>query len=134
MISLPKSLYVKIVDTAMSVCDEEICGLLSGEICGGKKMVKDIYFLENIEHSDTHFTVKVTEQLDCVRDMRKKGLVPLGNFHSHPKSPPVPSEEDKRLAYDSEASYIIVSPFNKPCIKAFCIDKGIFTEEELTIE
>ena len=29
-------------------------------------------------------------------------FVPLGNWHSHPESPSRPSDEDKRLAYDSQ--------------------------------
>lgn len=49
------------------------------------------------------------DQLNAVKDMRAKGYVPLGNFHSHPESPSRPSEEDKRLAYDKDASYMIIS-------------------------
>lgn len=133
MIRLPKALYDKIVNAAVSASTEEICGLLGGEICGGEKTVKEIYFLENTEHSDMHFTVNPKEQLDAVRAMRKCGLAPLGNFHSHPKAPPVPSAEDRRLAYDSEASYLILSLLSTPCLRAFCLDNGTLIEEELTI-
>ena len=73
------------------------------------------------------------DQLDAVKDMRAKGLVPLGNFHSHPESPSRPSEEDKRLAYDREASYMIISlmDIENPVLKSFRIVDNVSTEEEI---
>lgn len=73
------------------------------------------------------------DQLDAVKDMRAKGLVPLGNFHSHPESPSRPSEEDKRLAYDKEASYMIISlmDIENPVLKSFRIVDNVSTEEEI---
>ena len=49
----------------------------------------------------------------------------LGNFHSHPETPSRPSEEDKRLAYDSTAVYMIMSLMDNdnPVFKAFGVDK-----------
>ena len=71
-------------------------------------MVEKVYLLTNIDHSNEHFTLDPKEQLAAVKDMRANGLMPLGNWHSHPESPSRPSEEDKRLAYDSKASYMIL--------------------------
>lgn len=133
MIQLPESIYNKMLNAAVS-SSEEICGLLGGEISDGVKLIRKIYFLENTEHSGTHYSVNPKEQLDAVRDMRKSGLIPIGNFHSHPKSPSIPSEEDIRLAYDYDAVYLILSPLNKPYLRAFCIENGQFVGEELTIE
>ena len=56
--------------------------------------------------------------------MRKAGLRPLGNWHSHPETPSRPSEEDKRLANDAKASYLILSlevP-DHPVLRAFHIE------------
>ena len=59
--------------------------------------------------------------------------MPLGNFHSHPESPSRPSEEDKRLAYDKEASYMIISlmDIENPVLKSFRIVDNVSTEEEI---
>ena len=59
--------------------------------------------------------------------------MPLGNFHSHPESPSRPSEEDKRLAYDREASYMIISlmDIENPVLKSFRIVDNVSTEEEI---
>ena len=68
--------------------------------------------------------------------MRANGYVLLGNFHSHPESPSRPSEEDKRLAYDSKVNYLILSLMDQehPVLNAFVIDeeKNV-TKEELII-
>ena len=41
--------------------------------------------------------------------MRSHGWQLLGNFHSHPETPARPSEEDKRLVFDTSLSYLILS-------------------------
>ena len=68
--------------------------------------------------------------------MRAEGLVPLGNWHSHPESPSRPSEEDKRLSYDKNASYMILSlmEVDKPVLNSFHIDRSEVYKEELVIE
>ena len=71
--------------------------------------------------------------------MRANGLKPIGNWHSHPESPSRPSEEDKRLANDSNASYLILSLMEQdnPVLNAFHVESidGIKTvrKEELTV-
>ncbi|MDY3972130.1 MAG: M67 family metallopeptidase [Clostridia bacterium] len=136
MIKLPKSFYDEIVEAAKSGRPEEICGLIGGTVSGDEKTAEEIYFLENIDHSNEHFSMNPKEQLEAVKDMRSKGLVPLGNFHSHPESLSRPSEEDKRLAYDKTASYLILSLMDiyEPVLKSFRIVDGVSTEEELVIE
>ena len=71
------------------------------------------------------------EQLAAVKDARAKGKKLIGNFHSHPESPSRPSEEDKRLAYDSTMEYLILSlqEADHPVLKAF----GIDPEKNVTI-
>ncbi len=63
------------------------------------------------------------------------GLVPLGNWHSHPESPSRPSDEDKRLAYDSKASYMIMSLMenDNPVLNSFRITGDVSEKEELVI-
>ena len=73
--------------------------------------------------------------------MRANGLVPLGNWHSHPETPSRPSEEDKRLANDSRASYLILSleKEDHPVLNAFHVegpqdDRSVRKEELRIIE
>lgn len=132
MITLSKSDYKKIIDHADKWLPCEACGLLGGNINeNGDKIVKKVYLLTNIDNSNEHFSLDPKEQLAAVKDMRANGFVPLGNWHSHPESPARPSEEDKRLAYDKTASYMILSLMDKnaPVLKSFKID-GDFSEQE----
>ena len=84
-IKLPKDLYNEILEAAKDVCPEEACGLIGGTEENGIRVIKKVYVLENIDHSNEHFTMAPKDQLAAVKDMRASGLKPLGNFHSHPE-------------------------------------------------
>jgi proteasome lid subunit RPN8/RPN11 len=119
---------------AKACLPREACGLLSGTIGEGVKKVARVYGMTNADESGSHFTIEPKEQLAAVKDMRARGLAPLGNFHSHPETPARPSAEDIRLAHDPEASYVIISLAGEiPVMKAFHIEDGTASEEEIEI-
>ena len=130
MIKLSKADYNKIVAHAESELPNE------GTVDGENKETKKVYPLSNIDHSNEHFSLDPKEQLVAVKNMRQNGFVPLGNWHSHPESPSRPSDEDKRLAYDSKASYMILSLMDRenPVLNSFKINGTDSTKEELIIE
>ena len=136
MIKLSKNDYEKMLSHAKSEFPNEACGLIAGEISGDDKIIKKVYLLTNVDHSNEHFTLDPKEQLAAVKDMRKNGFSPLGNWHSHPESPSRPSDEDKRLAYDSTASYMILSlmDIESPVLNSFKIRGENAEKEELVIE
>lgn len=135
MIKLSKADYNKIIAHAESELPNEACGLIAGNIDGENKEIKKVYFLTNTDHSNEHFSLDPREQLAAVKDMRKNGFVPLGNWHSHPESPSRPSDEDKRLAYDSKASYMILSLMDREnhVLNSFKISSSQAEKEELII-
>ena len=124
MITLKKSDYEKIVSHAQGCLPEEACGLIAGTEENGVKTIKEVYLLENTDHSNEHFNISPQDQLKAIKDMRAKGLVPLGNWHSPPESPTRPSEEDTRLFFDSKARYLILSLMEKdnPVLNAFIVE------------
>ena len=134
-VKLTKELYEVILAAAESVFPEEACGLIGGTEEDGVRTIKKVYVLENIDHSNEHFTMAPKDQLAAVKDMRQNGLKPLGNFHSHPESPSRPSDEDKRLAYDKNASYMIISLMDReqPVLNSFHIEGDNAEKEELEI-
>lgn len=136
MIKLSKANYRIILDHAVSELPNEACGLIAGKIEGNDKLIEKVYLLTNIDHSNEHFSLDPKEQLSAVKDMRSNGLVPLGNWHSHPESPSRPSDEDKRLAYDKTASYMILSLMERenPVLNSFHIEGDEASREELIIE
>lgn len=124
-LKLKKDDYTKILEHCVADLPDESCGLIAGSIDGEVKTIEKVYLLTNIDHSNEHFSMDPKEQLAAVKDARANGLTMLGNFHSHPESPSRPSEEDKRLAYDSTAEYLILSLMDRdnPVLKAFGVDK-----------
>lgn len=136
MIKLSKNDYQRIVHHAIAELPNEACGLIAGIKDGSDKMIKKVYLLTNTDHSNEHFSLDPREQLAAVKDMRANGLIPLGNWHSHPETPSRPSEEDKRLAYDKTASYMILSLMDSsdPVLNSFHIDGDTAEKEDLVIE
>lgn len=136
MIYIKKSDYEKIIEHAKSELPNEACGLIAGEINGEDKTIKKVYLLTNIDQSNEHFSLDPKEQLTAIKDMRANNLVPLGNWHSHPESPSRPSDEDKRLAYDSKASYMILSlmDIENPVFNSFKIQGDTAEKETLVIK
>ena len=137
MLYLKKEDYEKILAHCKEGLPNEACGLIGGTIEGDKRSIQKVYLLTNIDQSNEHFSMDPKEQLAAVKDMRANGLKLLGNFHSHPESPSRPSEEDKRLAYDSKVNYLILSlmDLENPVFNAFRIDEEKYVSiEELVIE
>ena len=135
MIKLRKEDYEKIVAHAKREAPVEACGLIAGKLDGEDKIIEKVYILTNTDHAEEHFTLDPKEQLMAVKDMRANGFVPLGNWHSHPVSPSRPSDEDKRLAYDSSASYMILSLMDEePVLNSFHIEGDTAEKEQLVIE
>lgn len=132
MIILKKGQYEEILSHSLEALPYEACGLLGGRIEGERKIVEKVYLLTNIDNSPEHFSMDPKEQFSAVKDMRNNGWVMLGNFHSHPETPSRPSDEDKRLAFDPEASYVILSLMDRenPILKSFKI-KGNEVQEEV---
>ncbi|MGM9538895.1 MAG: M67 family metallopeptidase [Candidatus Onthomonas sp.] len=134
-IRLSGSDFGKIVAHAKAGLPNEACGLLGGSISGDLVEVKQVYLLRNADKSKEHFSMDPREQLAAVKDMRSKGLVPLGNWHSHPETPSRPSAEDIRMAYDPNAIYMILSLESQqaPNLNAFHIQNGGYEWEILAL-
>ena len=139
-ITIKQTDFDMIYEHAVKESPDEACGLIAGiDREDGVREISRVYILENIDHTNEHFTIDPKEQLAAIKDMRVCGLKPLGNWHSHPESPSRPSEEDKRLANDSKASYLILSLMEegKPVLNAFHIEsingEKTVRKEELVI-
>lgn len=124
-LKLKQSDYDKILVHCEQGLPNEACGLLAGTVDGDVKTITKVYLLTNMDASNEHFSMDPKEQLASLKDARTNGFQIIGNFHSHPESPSRPSEEDKRLAYDSTIEYLILSLQERenPVLKAFGIDK-----------
>ncbi|TDX50978.1 proteasome lid subunit RPN8/RPN11 [Orenia marismortui] len=122
IIKLPEKLYQQLLEHVQDEFPNEGCGLVAGVIADEEIEVKEVYTMTNLDASAEHFTMDPKEQFAVVKEVRNKGYDLIGNYHSHPFTPSRPSEEDKRLAYDEEAIYFILSlKDEEPVLKAFSI-------------
>lgn len=134
IVRLEYHLYEEMIEYAKTHLPEEACGLIAGVENDGVREIKKVYYLENIDHATDHFTLDPKDQMNAIKDMRANGLKPLGNWHSHPESPARPSVEDVRLAYDSKATYLILSFMAKyPVLNAYHIENESWTQEDFRI-
>lgn len=115
MIKLSDSLMAEIRRHAEAAYPHECCGLLVGRIeDGGRtRSVLETYPVENIfEEGERHHRMAI-EPLEYARAERlyaKRGLGVVGNYHSHPDHPAVPSRYDlEHLAPWPTMSYVVVS-------------------------
>ncbi len=72
-------------------------------------------------------------QLSTMREIRELGLELTGTYHSHPRTPAVPSARDGRLAAYPEATHLIVSlAAPEPEVRCYRIEEP-FAAVELTV-
>ena len=128
MLRIPQQIINDLFDHAQTGLPEEVCGYLAGT---GREVTRQ-FRLTNIDHSNEHFSFDPKEQFQVVREARKAGLEILANYHSHPETPARPSQEDIRLAFDPNISYVIVSLAAEiPDVKSFRIKNGEGEKEEI---
>lgn len=103
---IPRKLLDKIAAHARDESPREVCGWLAGE--AGE--VHGIYPVPNAARDpEREFVMEPRSQIDTMNLIREAGLELLGTYHSHPKTPPVPSERDMNLALYPDIMHLIVS-------------------------
>ena len=116
MIRLGAGLYEEIVRHAEREYPRECCGLLVGRIeDGGRtRVIHAAVPVANTfaEEGERHHRMAI-EPLEYARAERRyaaEGLGVVGNYHSHPNHPAVPSQYDlEHLAPWPTMSYVVVS-------------------------
>lgn len=130
MIQIRQKIVDQIILHAQKVYPIEACGYLAGN----GDTITQSYEIRNVDNSEEHFSFDPAEQFTVVRKVREAGTGIMANYHSHPKSPARPSEEDIRMAYDPDILYFIISLADKtPQIKAYNIQQSKVEEETIQI-
>ena len=108
----------------------EACGYLAQS----DGVVSRRFAMTNVDNHTDHFSLDPKEQFAVVKAVREQGLQLAAVYHSHPVTPPRPSEEDIRLAFDPSISYVIVSLADgRQTVKSFKIRQGVVEPEEVEI-
>ena len=119
----------------------ECCGLLIGRFDeNGGKVVVETFPLQNAREAEARHNRTLILPRDVMRGeryAREKKLDVVGNYHSHPDCPAVPSQYDLDHALPVW-SYIIVSVLDGKAAEMFSwemeSDRSKFNEEEIIKE
>ena len=103
----------------------ECCGLLAGK----DDLIDEYICTENVKASEVEYQVDPAAHIAAMKSLRARGRVILGAYHSHPRTPAVPSATDLAEAHDADLLYVIVSLCDaQPDIRAYRLQDGTFVE------
>lgn len=106
MIVIPEKLLAGVITHVREGAPQEVCGWLAGK---GSEIGR-VYPVPNAAKDPrVEFVMAPEMQLYTMREVRNLGLELIGTYHSHPRTPAVPSLRDRRLAFYPDAAHVIVS-------------------------
>ena len=108
----------------------ESCAMLLGTHDDQQWNVKEVFLTNNMEQSETNFTISPEELLHGYQLAEKKQLELVGVFHSHPNSSAIPSDTDKKFMKGNPVPWIIFSGINND-LNAFILNTSV---EEIPIK
>ena len=114
----------KLVTHAISEQPSESCAMLFGKRVGDNWNVKEVFLTQNIDDSQTNFTISPEELLKGYQIAEKNQLEVVGIFHSHPNSDAIPSNTDKKFMQNNPVPWIIFSGVNND-LKAYLLDSDV---------
>ncbi len=114
----------KLVAHAIEQQPNESCAMLLGKKVDNDWNVKEVFLTENIDNSQTNFTISPEELLRGYQLAEKMQLELVGVFHSHPNSDAIPSSTDKKFMQNNPVPWIIFSGVNNN-LKAYLLDSNI---------
>lgn len=103
----------------------ECCGLLAGK----DDLIDEYIRTHNIRASEVAFQVDPADHFAAMKSLRTRGRAILGAYHSHPRTPAVPSPTDLAEAHSADFFYVIVSlGGGVPDIRAYRLQDGVFVD------
>ena len=114
----------KLVTHALEQHPNESCAILLGEKIDDAWNVKEVFLTENIDKSQTNFTISPEELLKGYKLAEKMHLELVGVFHSHPNSDTTPSDTDKKFMQNNPVPWIIFSGLTND-LTAYLLDSDV---------
>ena len=112
-VSIVYAVARQIAEHALSEAPNEACGILAGT----RERISRAIPLENASEAPaSHFRFDPNEQLAALKSLDAAGLGWVGVYHSHPKTPPIPSREDIVAAVDHSLLQLIVSALSRSSV------------------
>ena len=131
MLRLERRYIEEIIAHARLDAPNECCGIIAGK--GGR--ATNLYRAPNGAANQSHYKIPEEDLEAIFREILKAGWDVLAIYHSHTHTEAYPSPTDVKLAAWPDARYLIVSLEDdaNPVLRAFRIQDGQVTEEELEV-
>jgi proteasome lid subunit RPN8/RPN11 len=113
---------------ARAEAPRECCGLLTGT----ESQVEESVPTANLEPGTTRFLVDPAAHFALLKRLRGTPYDVIGAYHSHPRSPAVPSPTDIAASFAESFLCVIVSlAGDEPVTRAYRIREGVAHEVEI---
>ncbi len=120
----------RIVAQARDEAPNECCGIVGAR--DGR--AETLFPVRNAAASPLRYEIDPREQLSAFEALDAAELEPGIIYHSHTRTPPLPSQTDINLAFYPEALYVIVGVAgDEPDVRAFRIVEGEVSEQALEV-
>lgn len=119
-----------IIAHAVETAPRECCGLL----IGAAGVVEEAVPARNVRDGHTTYQIDPADHFAAIRRARTEGRTVVGAYHSHPRSPAVPSATDLSEAQDPAFLYLIVSLARPgaPDVRAYRLEAGRYSAVPLS--
>ena len=114
----------ELVTHAVGQQPSESCAMLLGKKVDGAWNVKEVFLTQNIDNSQTNFTISPEELLKGYQLAEKMHLELVGVFHSHPNSDATPSDTAKKFMQNNPVPWIIFSGVTNG-LKVYLLDSDL---------
>jgi proteasome lid subunit RPN8/RPN11 len=106
-LTIPSAVAEELLAHARAGLPNEACGLLAGDLTSGKAAT--FHPARNFEASPLRYNVHPDDLVRIVFAIEDEGHDLLAIFHSHTRSPAVPSATDRRAAQYPDAYYVLAT-------------------------
>jgi proteasome lid subunit RPN8/RPN11 len=120
----------RMIRHAVEDAPNECCGIIAGK--DGE--ATGFYQMINAAASPYRYSMDPKELYRVYREIEDQGSDIFAIYHSHTHTEAYPSQTDVRLASWADAIYILISLAQEtPLVRAFWIQDGVITEEEIQV-
>ena len=134
--AIPRPVAAAMLEHALAELPNEACGLVGGSLANG--VAAEFYPARNAEASPLRYAVHPDDLVRIVFAIEDAGQDLVAIYHSHTRSPAVPSATDRRSAMYPDAYYLLATladPSAPPerALRAWRIHGGKSFEVPLTV-
>jgi proteasome lid subunit RPN8/RPN11 len=135
-LAIPRPVAEQMLAHAWAELPNEACGLLAGSFADGAATA--FHPARNAEASPLRYSVHPDDLVRIVFAIEDGGEDLVAIFHSHTRSPAVPSATDRRAAMYPDAFYVLATLAGPEApaehmLRAWRISDGLATEVPLTV-